>query len=356
MRTISHTIPFAIAVGLALASSVAADTITLRPSIRLTGGATTVRLGDIAVLQGSEAEALANVEIGSLKSPDSVTEFSVRDIRTKLDQTGIHWGRVNLSGRSVVVRPNRDPGTQPPLAMAAVSIADDDRADHARTNREDVLAADVVDQPTVRGSIANLLMTHLRRPAEDIRLVCDSTDAALLDSNTNSARFEVQPLSSLSSDRIELRVRKWEGGSVKSTRTITVRPLVRMQGCAVRQDLPKNHTVTESDVEEATSWESPAVAAQLVGRESACGGVTTQSMNAGDMVRTRDIRHHATIKRGDVATVRCLVGGTVITLTAHAVSDGEQGELIEFRKPGERDSFRATVTGKSEAVMDLTRR
>ena len=44
-----------------------------------------------------------------------------------------------------------------------------------------------------------------------------------------------------------------------------------------------------------------------------------------------------------------------ISLTAEARADGTTGETIEFRKPGERQTFKATVTGPGEAVVDLSR-
>ena len=51
--------------------------------------------------------------------------------------------------------------------------------------------------------------------------------------------------------------------------------------------------------------------------------------------------------------VRCIVGGIVISLEAEARGHGAEGDTIELRKLGERDTFIATVTGPHAAVMDL---
>ena len=53
--------------------------------------------------------------------------------------------------------------------------------------------------------------------------------------------------------------------------------------------------------------------------------------------------------------VRCLVGGVVISLEAEAKSDGAEGEKIELRKLGERDTFLGTVAGPGSALIDLSR-
>jgi flagella basal body P-ring formation protein FlgA len=59
------------------------------------------------------------------------------------------------------------------------------------------------------------------------------------------------------------------------------------------------------------------------------------------------------IKRGQLVTVRCLVGGVAISLQAEARAEGSLGEVIEFRKTGERDAFVATITGPNQAVINL---
>jgi hypothetical protein len=42
-------------------------------------------------------------------------------------------------------------------------------------------------------------------------------------------------------------------------------------------------------------------------------------------------------------------------MQAEARTDGADGETIELRKVGEREVFTATVTGRAEAVIDLSR-
>jgi flagella basal body P-ring formation protein FlgA len=171
-------------------------------------------------------------------------------------------------------------------------------------------------------------------------------------------------LSSFTSDRIELTVRTWEGpagggigvSSVKRSNAVTVRPLFRTASAVVCRDVARGRVLTEEDVQEEERWESPGLAMQRVSVVSVLGRMTGQSLKAGEPILKRDVRQDALIKRGDLTVVRCIVGGAVLSLQAEARADGCEGESIEFRKPGERDTFLAVVAGRGEAVIDLSRR
>ena len=112
----------------------------------------------------------------------------------------------------------------------------------------------------------------------------------------------------------------------------------------------------DADVAEQEQWMPPSQAGLCANRVAAIGRVASRNLKAGDLVRESHIRRNTLIKRGDTVTVRCLVGGAVISLQAEARAVGGEGETIEFRKQGERDAFRATVTSRGEAVVDLNRK
>jgi flagella basal body P-ring formation protein FlgA len=332
-----------------------ADSITLRQSIRLTGGASAVLLRDVADLEGAEALAFADVEVGRAPA-GRLMEISVADVRRALDDAGAHWGKVNLNGRSVMIRPGRDPVAAAPLAMTPVDIQPIAIAQNIDAGRDERLASEMAHQPTVRGAIANLIISHVRIDPGDLQLGFDRADNDLLDTQTVSARFEIQPLGNLNGDRIEMTVRLWQGGKVQRSSNVSLTPMRRIRAAILRDDVDKDQMITEMDVIEAEHWLPPSQAAQTVNRVSAIGRIATKRMKAGEVVREKSIRREVMIKRGDLVTVRCLVGGAVIALQAEARAEGGEGDTIEFRKQGERDTFQATITGRSEAVVDLTRR
>ena len=91
-----------VAMLLSATSGLNADTITLRPSVRLSANSNSITLGDIADLDGPEALSFAALPVAKPSDSNDIIELSINDIRALLDDAGAHWGRVNLSGRSVI--------------------------------------------------------------------------------------------------------------------------------------------------------------------------------------------------------------------------------------------------------------
>ena len=105
-----------------IGQAVSGDTIRLKSSVRLSGDDLIANLGDIAELSGPIAEQMADLAIMTLKKPGASMEISIRSVRAALDKAGIHWGRIQLSGKKVVVRPGPATGNQPLIAMNGASL------------------------------------------------------------------------------------------------------------------------------------------------------------------------------------------------------------------------------------------
>ncbi len=109
----------------------------------------------------------------------------------------------------------------------------------------------------------------------------------------------------------------------------------------------------DDDLAVEARWLPPTTAIRLATLVQAVGRVASGRLRGGNVLRKSDIARQFVIKRGDRVMVRCIVGGVVISLEAEARGDGAEGDTIELRKLGERDTFIATVTGPHAAVMDL---
>ena len=336
-----------------------ADTIMLKNSVRLPAGAMAVTLGDIADIDGRDAQQFASLAIVQLNGSASAMEISVQDVRRRLSDAGVHWGRVSLSGRSVTVRPGRPGDAHPPIAMAALAIdAPKSKRDVAGA-RESATAADLVSEPTIRGEIARLLVPAMHLRPEDIRFAFETVDADVLNTPVNGGgdtRYEIQPLGSVAGDRLPVTIRTWTGGQAGQRRIVTVLPQLLVKAAVLTRDVPSDAMLTSADMESRETWLEPSQAAMALTVVQATGGVLVRSMNAGEAPRANSLRRDALVKRGDITMVRCLVGGVVISMQAEARDDGAQGQTIEFRKPGERESFTATITGRAEAVIDLSKK
>ena len=332
-----------------------ADAIRLLASVRLPAGAEAVRLADIAQLEGAEAEQYADLVIAELNG-DGVREISIRQVRQMLDEAGAHWGRINLNGRAVIIRPHRSTAASAPGAMSPVSLTTR-RGEAKRDRRDDAddhPAASIINDATLRGAIARHVARGLAVDPADLRLVFDAADGELLDRSDESCRFELKPECSLRSERITFTVRLWSDHTVIESAQIALRPMVRLRAAVLQRDLERDEMIDRGDFIVAEQWLSPLQAQLTCDPGLAVGRLAERRLKAGDVLREKNVRRPTVIERGERVIVRCLVGGVVISLQAEACADGAPGEMIEFRKLGERDTFLATVTDGGEAVIDLS--
>ncbi len=359
---------------LAAAPTCLGDEIVLKPSVRLGRGATDVRLADVADLRGPLAEALADTVIAPLAEVDAVIEIPLQQVRRVLDGLGVHWGKLQLSGRCAIVRP-APPLTQgtggaggagsadPLLAMTGAAIAahhGPEPSARARTGTERVAtvetAADLITQDTLRGEIARMISRGLPAigPAS-LRLVFDEQDEPLLSMSLTSARFEIRPLGSFAGDRIALSVGMLGQDQVASTHAINLRPLYRTEVPLLKRELRRGETLQSEDLTVQTRWLSASLAAAVIGLDQVIGREAAERLKEGAPLRREDLVNEVVIERGDRVIVRCLVGGLVVSLEAEARGDAGRGEQVELRKLGDRNTFFATATGQGSAEVDLSR-
>lgn len=329
------------------------DEINLRGSVRLSAGAEVVRLADVAELVGALAQEHAQLVLARIDDHAQVVEIPVTDVRSQLDDAGIHWGKVQLSGSVVIVRPLGTQAAQPPLAMMPASIETTARAHRITAASSE--AAELVGLSTVRGLVAAAIVQGLGVSPDALRLTLDDRGEGILDMDADAERFELEPLGSLSSDRIELALRTWAHGRIQRRYTITAQPQLKTDVVVLRRDLDRGEEINEGDCSVETRWLPPSQANLVPSLVEAVGRVADARLTAGDLLRKKHVKREVLIKRGDRVMVRCLVGGVVISMEADAHTDAAEGEQIELRKLGERNTFLAIATGPGAAVLDLGR-
>jgi len=357
-KCITEQLKCAVAVSvLAVTVGIDADTIVLKRSASIEPEQNTITLGAIAELTGGDAQQFADLPIVPRpeQSEHTVT-VTVQDVRAALDEAGAHWGRIDLSGWKTSVQ-LLVADAQPPQAMAGASIVDEDASAPQRdaADPEAQRAEQLATQSTVRGVVARSLARQLRIQPSDLRLTFDPRDNELLDLAMQQYRIELEPRSSLHADSITLHIRAWNGTEVAHRGTIRIGVQVRRQAATITGEVRRGHAIRNSDITAKPVWIGAGELRELMTVDEAVDRIATQSLDPGDVLRQRDARRETLIERGDVVQVRCLVGGVVISMQAEAREDGSEGDSIEFRKVGERETFRAKVVSRSEAVIELDR-
>ncbi len=183
----------------------------------------------------------------------------------------------------------------------------------------------------------------------------DDHDTAALDVSLDTHRFEIQPMSNLNSDRVELSIRAWSDGRVVNRQSLSVRLMVRTEVVVVNRDIRRGDVMHEADCAVERRWIAPIQASTLCGFVEAVGRVANMPLKAGDVLKRKHVKREVLVKRGDRVVVRCLVGGIVLSLEAEARGNGAEGESVELRKLGERDTFMATIVGPGSAIVNLSR-
>lgn len=333
-----------------------ADAIRLKASVRLAGDGESIRLSDVAELEGPEAIALGSVVVARLADPASAQEISLRSVRAALEDAGAHWGRVNLSGGDVVVRPRRRTAAAP-VAMTGVSLdgAGRTKPGKGRPAADDQIAATILNDGTLRATLAREIIRSLGAAPDSVRIIFDVADRTHLALRADAHRFEIQAEDRLSTDRATVLVRVWTHDRVTERFRITFSTLINATTAVLRHGLDRGDPVTAADFDFKTQWLKPVEARLACPPADAIERVATRRLEAGSIIRHKHVQPPVVIERGQRVTVRCLVGGTVISLQAEALADGAAGETIEFKKLGERSTFLASVTAPGEAIVDLSR-
>ncbi len=335
--------------------STRADDIRLRASARLPAGAEHVRLADIAEIEGPDAERFADLVVAAVHRTDAVTELSVRDVRAALDAAGVHWGRINLTGNKVAIRPPARSAAAAPRPMTGASLLADphDRGEAGQRLPETVMASALLDRPTLRGTIARRFLSDLGVQPDRLRLAFDAAAAEALDDPDDGVTWEIRLEGNAWSDRVTVTVRAWREGRITEGTHVAVRPQLLTTTAVLVRDVGREELLTRADVTAEDAWLPPSQASLVAGIDEVEGRFSRKPLGAGATLRRPLLRSPTLVDRGDRVVVRCLIGGIVLSLQAEARADGAAGETIEFRKLGERSTFLATVTERGEAVFDV---
>ncbi len=339
-----------------LAGRAGADEVTLKSSVRLPAGATHLYLSDIALLTGPRAARHGQLLIAPAPLGSEVFQITVGEVRRALDAAGVHWGKIQLNGAKVVIRPQLIGRLGPPLAMTAASIEGPDFSAPLTDRPATIPTADLqMKRSDIRGAVTARLVEAMGVNPADVRLLFDHRDALFLDTASQGLQFEIRPLSNLTGDKIHLSVRIWKEGRVQETRFVSVRPMIRTDVAVLGADIPRGGEIKGQDLVSEQRWLSLSLSESMIAIPQATGREAARKLRAGQVLSSRDLKHPMLIKRGDRVMVQCLVGGLVIRVEAEARSNAAEGEPVELRKLGQRDTFFAIASETGLATLDLTR-
>ncbi len=337
------------------ANTAQADSIAIMQSVTLAPDVQTVTLGDVAKLTGEHAQRYTDVVLTTIDDPAQPMTITIGQVRKTLSAAGAHWGLIDLNGCKADVRcASRLAGA--PQAMTGATIGEVAQTlESSATDNNSLRANSILRQRNAASIIAATLAQQLRLDPARLRLTFDTKDQEFLSLPTAQYRFEIQPTSSFEADRVILQIRAWHNGRIALQQTVHVDVEVHVTAGQASRDIRRGAVLDANDVQTTNQWVQGSMVREMISPADLAGRIATTSLKQDDLIRLRDVKKQTLIERGDVVQVRCLVGGVALTMQAEARTDGSEGDTIEFRKLGERETFLAQVTGRNQAIVDLAR-
>ena len=338
-----------LALGLLAALSVGAgaDTITLRAWASLPRDAAEARLADVADLEGAHAQALAQTVVladagRAVRTGGGSATVDMQTVRAALDGVKVNWGRVALRGSACVVRFAPEPA--PRASDSAKPVAKADRGPAPATP---------VDPGTVRAVVARRLADLFGVGTEDLRITFDPGTESLLAMRADAPGrvVEVRPGASGASSRVPVQITVYDGDRVAASGLAQADTLLRKQAVVLTSPLRKGETISEGHLREEERWVTAGEGAGVTTVADVVGGQARSRMSPGTVLRSDSVLKPVVVRKGDLVVVHAVSGGLVVRTPARAMSEGREGEVIEFRLEKSKKTFTARVDGKGRAVL-----
>lgn len=286
----------------------AADTLVLKEEAYVKGP--TVLLGEVAEIEGENAAALANIEVGAAASPGDTKQLNAALVEVRLRNAGIDPKGVEIKGaRSVRA-------TTSSLELSKEMIAESLRAYIAQSMPWPLEDTDIeVPLPLQDMVVPEGKVELTWRPSPEYRFL-------------GAGAFR---------------------GSVvvdgHPERSLLCKASINAYGTVLTAagDIPRGRIICAADL--ATRKESllTAPAAALLDRESAVGMVARRTIFTGQIITSRDIEARTLIKRNQLVRVEMQSGDLHIQTRAKTLMDGRAGDVVVCVNLNSQEQFQGVV-------------
>lgn len=326
-----------LAILLAATTAAAQDAVRLRHLAVVDTGAP-ITLAMIADLSGPGAQALGDLVI--IESPENelaggtlAAHIDVQRVRSALKASDrCDFSALLLSGSVCEVRPE--------------GLAASRRDSTSDTPRVLPRLAGTIPLTTVKGHVAAAIARSLDARPDDVRLTFDPRDARLLATTAVGRTVDASPTGR--SDDMPVRITVYERDRIVLSETVRVSVSVRRSVCVLDATKRRGEAITEADFTIERRWlrpmEEPVSSADAIGRAMAT------TIKAGKPLMREHAEQPIVVKKGDLVTVHSVSGGIVVQMTARALADARDGEIIEFEHMRGRGVFLARMNGSGHAV------
>ena len=133
-------------------------------------------------------------------------------------------------------------------------------------------------------------------------------------------------------------------------------PLIvkKVNALVLKTNLRRGHIIKKSDLIESPTWVGKDRSVVISDLASILGKETRFNMNAGDLVKSKDLLNPIVARRGDLVWVTATKGKSLsVRLSVIALEDGRLGDLIKVRNNSSNKEFSVQLTSTKQAKLDL---
>ena len=334
-----------------------ADSITLRGSIRFPANDNALRLDDIARLDGPEARRFADLKVAPKAAGLEAFEIDVEDIQSRLDDAGINWAMVELSGGVTVVRPRVTTAIR--LGLNEASKSDGRTAvDMLAMNAVEPEAVPVRFRPLddwcgedpVIDEILELVHAEWGVDSEHLHLAIDTDELSAIPTDMTTCTVSSRG-ATRGADYFDVQVRATRGeDDLRPTKTVLLRVDARVHTDATvaRNDLRARRNLRADDLTVARCLVKPSDAQRMIDPAALVGRKLAASVKAGSPVVWSTLEPEIVVNRND--SVRVVMRGAfqLSGTDALALERGSVGDRIKCRWRAGDEPFMALITAPGE--------
>lgn len=319
---------------LSSAASAGVTTITLKPTVRISGDEP-ITLGQLCTIEGDQGSVIESLELDGVlvEGKGGWLKLKTDELRSLLESNEeIHAGSVVINGLEVSVRRVGQQRSEIRSTAPMITAAREDAHQHG---------------PVIRDHIERWVHDRYRIGEQPVRIRFRDSDAEFLNTATNGQLLEIKELSKRG--RTAVRVMLMSEFQILAEKALILDVEIQREVLFARSMIRRGTVIDDSHVMNELRWVNPEERSAT--RSMALGMSVTKLVDSGEMLSEDHIEKPLVMRRGDLISAKSISGSIVVTVRGRARANARLGEVVEVESIDGETSFLARAIGEGRAMI-----
>lgn len=317
-----------------------------------------VTLGEVAELQGEEAEALKELVVGRIDEAEHMSQITMASLRAALQEQDVNWARLSLRGFATcsIQRGEEAAGKTtagPADSLAAVPTGEVASSFPTGAEANAGPTIDLLGPTTLRDRVLTWIEQQTGTGRAGLRITWTPRDEGVLATRAVTDRYEFVPRGHGRIGRLSLRINRYRG--IRLVDQYLVTPVVEKRVIAVisTATIGRGESIDPDQIELREVYLDRDDQEVVIDPSLLAGRVAATVLRPGTLIEERHMRVPLAARRGELISVRVFVQDLVVAMTARAMKDGAVGDIVEMKNEhrNSRETFMARLVGPQQAVL-----